>query len=161
MIDSIRKSVLGVLVAAFAVGACSVGFRQPDVRFDGVRLGGIGLRGGTVYAQIHVVNPNGYRLQTAALSYDLDVSGDPDNGERWARLASGTFTDPIRVDARDSALVEIPIEFSYAQMSGAMRSILERGTFDYRVSGVVTVRDPIRRNVPYRRTGTVSMAGVR
>jgi hypothetical protein len=42
-----------------------------------------------------------------------------------------------------------------------MRSIMDRGTFDYRITGIVNVRDPIRRSVPYRRIGKISMAGIR
>lgn len=148
-----------VLLMGVAVGACSMAFRQPEVRFEGVRLGGLGLRGGTVYAQLHVINPNGFGLETTSLTYDLEISED--EADEWSRLAAGTFEEPIRVPGRDSAVVEIPIEFAYADAGAAMRSILDRGTFDYRVSGLVSVLDPVRRNVPYRRTGKVSLAGVR
>ncbi len=146
---------------AIVAGACGLAFKRPEVRFEGLRVGGLGLRGGTVYAQLHVINPNDFRLETTGLSYDLEV-GDrtlSDNG--WTRLASGTFDTPIRVDGNSSTMVEIPIEFSYAQMGGALRAILEKGTFDYRVTGTVHVQEPISRDVPYSRTGVVSLSGVR
>jgi LEA14-like dessication related protein len=159
--ERVRFGILAGLVAILAGAACAGAFQQPEVRFYGLRLGGLGIRGGTVYAQLNVANPNRFGLETTALTYDLELRNDENGQGTWSRLASGTFAEPIRVAARDSAVVEIPIEFAYADMGAAFRSIMDRGTFDYRVSGVVSVRDPIRRDVPYRRTGTVSLDGMR
>jgi LEA14-like dessication related protein len=151
-----RRLTVAVFLPILALTGCLAGYRQPEVRFDGIRLGGLGLRGGTVYAQLHVVNPNRFGLRTDALSYDLELSG-PGEEPEWIRLAEGTYRERIEVDARDSTLVEIPIEFAYADLGGALRSILDRGTIDYRVSGRVELTDPIGRSIPYRRTGTVSL----
>ena len=57
--------------------------------------------------------------------------------------------------------VEIPIDFTYSAVSGALRSIMDRGTFDYRVEGVVALREPLRTEIPYRHSGNVSLQGVR
>lgn len=157
----VKLVVVGVLAALVGV-ACALSFRQPVVRFDGLRLGGVGVRGATLFAQLQVSNPNRYRLETAALTYNIEVSDAPTSGQtRWSPLASGTFDEPIRVDSRDSTVVEIPIEFGFSELGGALRSVMDRGTFDYRLSGTITVRDPIRRQFPYRRTGTISLAGVK
>lgn len=161
MRERVRTGILAGLVAVVVGAACIGAFQQPEVRFDGLRLGRLGIRGGTVYAQLNVANPNRFGLETTALTYDLELRSDENGQTTWSRLAGGTFVEPIRVAGRDSAVIEIPIEFAYADMTAALRSIMDRGTFDYRVSGVVSVRDPIRRDVPYRRTGTVSLDGVR
>lgn len=161
MAERIRAVRRAVLVCGLIATGCGAAFVQPQVRFDGLRIGGLGILGGTVYARLHVVNPNRYDLATSALTYDLELAAVEDGQTSWSRLASGTFAEPIRVDGRDSVMVEIPIEFSYADMGGALRSVLDRGTFDYRVSGIVSVSDPVRRQVPYRRTGTVAIGGAR
>lgn len=152
-------TALGLVVAATG---CIPSFHQPDIRLDGVRLGGLGLRGGTLYALLSIANPNGYALETIGLSYDLELN-DPgstaDGG--WMRIAQGTFDDTVRVSGKDSTIVEVPIDFTYQGAGAAMRSIMDRGTFDYRLTGIVNIKDPIRRSVPYRRTGKISMAGVR
>jgi LEA14-like dessication related protein len=151
-----------LLLLAFAAGGCASAFQQPEVRFDGVRLGSIGLRGGMLYARIHVTNPNRFGFETSALSYDLELRAPGDGADdegRWVRLAEGTYAEPVRVGGRDSTVVEIPIEFSYSALDGALRSVLDRGTVSYRVGGVVEVRDPVRRSVPYRRTGSVVVGG--
>jgi LEA14-like dessication related protein len=150
-----------VLLLAIAVSGCASAFQQPEVRFDGVRMGGIGVRGGLLYAQIHVTNPNRFAFETSALTYDLELRSPGDGEGQWVRLAEGTYAEPVRVGGRDSTMIEIPIEFTYAGLQGALRSVLDRGNVSYRVAGVVEVRDPVRRSVPYRRTGVVAVGGVR
>lgn len=156
-----KRSVRAATLAAAALAAACFGnYQQPEVRFEGVRLGGLGLRGGTVYARVHVVNPNSFTLRASELTYDLELSGGGED-PAWMRLAEGTFVERIEVAPRDSSLVEIPIEFLYGDLGGALRTIIDRGTVDYRVSGRVRVTDPLDRSIPYRRTGKVSLGGVR
>jgi hypothetical protein len=58
-------------------------------------------------------------------------------------------------------VIEIPIQFRYDDLGGAVRSILDTGTFNYRVTGDVRLSEPIGRTFPYSKTGVVSMTGVR
>ena len=46
-------------------------------------------------------------------------------------------------------------------VGGAVKSILDTGTFNYRVSGDVQLKEPTGRNIPYRKTGVVTMSGIR
>lgn len=126
----------------------------------GVRLGGIGLEGGLLYVELQVINPNRFSLETAGLTYDLEFS-DPGGRDGWVDFAAGSFPEEVKVESHDSAMVAIPVRFTYSGVGGAIRSIIETGTFDYRVRGVVTIKKPVRSEVPYRRQGTVSLAGVR
>lgn len=155
-----RAALAGLLIVMTST-ACSRAFQQPQVRLDGIRLGGIGLRGGTVYAQVNVVNPNSFDLRAQSLTYDLELRESQAGNAGWQRLTQGTLNQELHVESNDSTTIEIPIEFSYDSMGGVIRSVIDRGTFEYRVSGNVQVTGPIRRTVPYRRTGTVDMAGVR
>lgn len=159
MMSGLRSVLLVLLATVIVLGGCGAAYKRPEVRFEGMRLGGVGLRGGTFYAQLQVVNPNGFRLESSSLTYDFEVTDaarTADDG--WMRLTSGTFDEPIRVGANDSADVEIPIPFEYAQLGGALQSIMNGGTVGYRVSGVVSLRQPVRRNVPYRHSGRVAVA---
>ena len=159
-----RKSVIFlVLLLAVAVGtACSRAFQQPEVALAGVRVGGIGLRGGLVYVQIDVDNPNSYALEAGRLAYDLDLRDDNNpGGESWVKFAKGEFEKEMRVPGHGKTTIEIPIEFTYAGMGTAVKTVLDKGTFNYRVAGNVGVTSPVRRTVPFQRTGVVSMAGVR
>jgi LEA14-like dessication related protein len=156
-----RTLALALVAVALSAAGCAAAFQQPEVRFEGVRLGAIGLRGGVLYAQVHVTNPNRFAFQTQSMTYDLELAAQDGDTQRWVRLAEGTYNDPVRVAARGSEIVEIPIEFSFTQLDGALRSVLDRGSVNYRVSGQLRLVEPIGRTVPFSRTGMVSMAGIR
>ncbi|HEX7048724.1 MAG TPA: LEA type 2 family protein [Longimicrobiales bacterium] len=147
--------VATVMLVCWAAG-CVPRVESPEVRVVGVRLGGLGLQGGLVYVQLSVVNPNEFGLEADRLTYDLDLRAAGGDDE-WVNLTEGAFSEEVRVGARDSAVVEIPVEFSYAGVGAAVRSILARGTFDYRVSGRISVTEPISTEVPYRERGTVAL----
>jgi LEA14-like dessication related protein len=154
------RTPLAALLVALSLGACGRAYQQPEVLFEGVRLGGIGLRGGTLYAQVLVTNPNRFDLETRSLSYALELAHPTRAGE-WINFTEGRIDEAVRVAARGSTILEVPITFQYDDAGGAMRSILDRGSFVYRVSGDVRLSEPIGRTIPYRRTGTVSLTGAR
>ena len=147
-----------IVPALLFAAACSSAVRQPEVRLESMRVGGIGLRGGTLYAQVHIDNPNGFEIETRSVTYDLQVE-HPDSAGRWVSFSQGTVDDPIRVGGNSSTVVEIPIQFRYDDLGGAVRSILDTGTFNYRVSGDVQLSEPIGRRIPYAKTGIVSLGG--
>lgn len=155
-----RVALAIALVMVVGTTGCLPELKQPEVRLTGVRLGGIGLRGGLIYAQLNVVNPNRFALEADGIDYDLEIADSAEGGE-WLELAEGRIEDDFRVDGRDSTVIEVPIEFSYDAVGGALRSILDRGTLNYRVSGRVAVETPVRTEVPYRKTGVVSLSGSR
>jgi len=145
-------------LVAILLAACAPRVSRPDVHVVGVRLGGLGLRGGLVYVQLSVINPNDFALEAVGLTYDLELRDPAAGGDgQWVDLAEGRFGETVRVPARDSAVVEIPIEFTYAGAGAALRSILDLGTLSYRVSGEVALSKPVRTGVPYRHSGTVAV----
>jgi LEA14-like dessication related protein len=151
------------MMAALALGlsaAACAGPQQPEVRLEGIRVGGLGLRGGTLIAQVLVRNPNGFDLETSALNYNLQVAHPTDPGQ-WVRFAEGSYDERLRVEARSSRILEVPIQFRYDDVGGAFRSILDTGSFNYRVTGDVRLSAPISRTFPFSRTGTVAMDGAR
>lgn len=149
------RVIIVALLAALA-GACG-SVKAPEVRLDDVRLGGLGVRGGTLHAEFVVYNPNGFALEAESLTYDLRVGEPGADEDTFTQLAEGTYEERVRVEGRDSVRIEIPVDFRYAGMGGAIRSLLERGVFEYRVTGEVDVREPSRRRVPYRETGRYTM----
>lgn len=153
------RSTLTLLLLG-ALTACSSAVRQPEVTLEGVRVGGIGLRGGTLYAQVHITNPNGFALETESMTYDLQVPGT-DEANSWVSFAQGTITERIRVREHSATTVEVPVQFRYDDLGGAVRSMLDTGTFNYRVRGDVRLTQPFGRTIPYSKTGVVSLDGIR
>jgi LEA14-like dessication related protein len=153
------RTMLAALIVALTAAACA-GPQQPEIRLEGVRIGGIGLRGGTLIAQVMVTNPNPFHLETSALRYNMEVA-HPDEAGRWVSFAEGTIDERVRVERRSSKILEVPIQFRYDDVGGAFRSIMETGTFSYRVTGDVRLAEPITRTFPFSRTGLVSLDGAR
>lgn len=157
---SFRTAPVLVLAAVVATG-CLGSFEEPEVRLEGIRVGSVGIGGGLLYAQLSVHNPNEFGLETRSLSYDLEVA-DARNGDAdWVTLADGHYDEPIVVAAGDSTRFEVPVEFAFVNLTGLVGAVLGRGTVDYRVSGVVDVREPRTLSVPFERVGTVSLRDIR
>lgn len=155
---------LGSLLLALVLTGCTSSlFSEPEVTLEGVQIGGLGLRGGTLLVDLRVVNPNRFALNADKLAYELALSDPESSGDTtWVDLAAGTYDQPFSVAARDSARVQIPVEFNYSGLGAAAGSMLTRGTFNYRASGTVDVRTPLgRHDVPFRKRGTVSLLGTR
>ena len=154
------RAVWVLLMAVIGTG-CLGSFEEPEVRLEGIRVGTVDLGGGLLYAQLSVHNPNDFGLETRSLSYDLEVADTRDEDPDWVTLADGQYDDPIVVGARDSTRFEVPVEFAFANLTGLVNAVLGRGTVDYRVSGVVDVREPRSLSVPFERMGTVSLKDIR
>ncbi|MGH7474807.1 MAG: LEA type 2 family protein [Longimicrobiales bacterium] len=157
----LRTGVCSAAVAAVALTACSTVVRQPEVRVEGVRVGGIGLQGGLLYVLLEVENPNGFALEANGLTYDIDVRHQENGDTSWVDLVDGQYEDDIRIGSRQIDRLEIPIEFTYREMGGALRTLIDRGSFTYRISGAVALNEPLRRSVPYRKSGVVTLGGSR
>lgn len=151
----------GTLVAlvGLLVASCIPKVQQPEVRVAGARLASLGLSGGVVDVRMSVYNPNRFALRANGLTYDLDFES-PETGE-WFDFTDGRVDQRLEVDAGDTAEVVIPVEFTYRGLGEVMRGLLERGTFEYRVSGLVAVEGPIERDIRYSHNGTVTPTGVR
>jgi LEA14-like dessication related protein len=153
-----RKLALVGLAAAAALGAygcASLGrnaFAEPVVTLRDVRLQGVGLTGGSFDVLLSVYNPNGYRLDATQLNYNLFVD--------TLRFANGTLSQRFTVQEKDSTIVTVPINFTYAGVGEAGRQLLNTGSVNYRVAGDVTVATPVGSfKVPYDRTGRFSTLG--
>lgn len=145
-----------VAVASFgAYGCASIGrnaFAEPVVTLKDVKLQGIGMTGGSFDVVLSVYNPNGYRLDASQLNYNLFVD--------TLRFANGTLNQQFTVQEKDSAIVRVPVNFSYAGVGEAGRQLLNTGSVNYRVTGDVTVATPVGSfKVPYDRTGRFSTLG--
>lgn len=153
---------LGAMIAV--LGGCGGSiFRQPEVTLQSVRLGGLGLSGGTLLVDLVIVNPNRFALNADRLRYDLALrQPDEESDTTWIPFAEGMHDEPFSVAARDTAAVQLPIEFTYAGLGSAANSLLRSGTFTYRAVGTVDVRTPLgRRDVPFSKRGTVTLMGSR
>jgi len=153
------RATFFAFVLASVAAACMPRIEEPKVRVAGVRLGAIGLEGGLLYVRLSVVNPNDFALEADGLTYDVNLAEQTAEGRRWVDVTTGSFEERLRVGANDSTEVEIPVEFTYRGLGGAIRSIIGTGTVDYWVRGTIYLREPISTDIPYDHSGKVTVIG--
>jgi LEA14-like dessication related protein len=146
-------------LVALLTSACIPKVEQPEVWLAGARLASLGLSGGVVDVELSVYNPNRFALRASGLTYDLDL--EEPGEDRWLDFTEGRFQEDLEVASGDTAVVVVPVEFDYGELGRALRSLLERGSFDYRVSGMVALEGPVQRDIRYRHAGQVTPDGVR
>ena len=150
-----RRIAGAALLAVAGLTACSSPIHEPEVRLDGISIGSIGLEGGTIRVRLNVVNPNSFGLQAEGLDYVIEVADEDADGEAWDTLSVGSYDERITVEADDSAFVEIPIRFRYRDLGTAIGSLLSTGSFDYRITGAVQMREPMRRTFRFDESGNI------
>ncbi|HEX2210954.1 MAG TPA: LEA type 2 family protein [Longimicrobium sp.] len=158
-----RTMLVAVLVLATLASACT-GFRKPEIELEGISLGSVGLNGGTINVNVRVQNPNpvGFRAETINYELFLRTPRDSADEQGWERLTSGTHEEDIVIGARETRVVQIPVEFRLSELGPVASSVLRTGRFNYRVTGTVQVRAAgSRRTVPFRKTGSMSLLGGR
>jgi LEA14-like dessication related protein len=153
-----RRFVGGALAAVLVVtsAACaSLGravFEEPVVNFRNLEVKGLGLSGGSLDVVLSVYNPNGFKLDATRLTYQLQVDSIP--------VGNGAIDQEFVVQEKDSAIVRLPVSFTYAGLGAAGRQLIQSGSVNYRVLGDVTVRTPLGNFTrPYRGTGRFSALG--
>lgn len=139
-------------LAFVAAGCATLGrsvFEEPVVELRQFNVTGLGLTGGSVDVVLSIYNPNGYKLDALRMTYQVDV----DN----IKLGEGALDGRFVVNGNDSSTVRLPVQFTYAGLGAAGRSLLTAGTVNYRVKGDFTVDTPVGNFTrPYDRTGRYS-----
>ena len=153
---TIQKKTAALL--ALLAGISTACVKAPDVELKGVRVGGIGFRGATLLGELEISNPNRFAIETDSITFNMEAS-DAAAPSQWTQVTAGTNTQRFRVEGQDSARAEIPIELAYAQLATPVRSIVESGRFNYRLSGTVFVRKPIRKRIPFSQEGSLALFG--
>ncbi len=143
------KKIFVMLIAVSFMGCASAPklvYQEPVVRFNDLRVQGIGLNGGAIDVVLNVYNPNKYNLDAVKLSYRLLIDSTV--------LGEGIYDDRFSVPNGDSTIVHLPVNISAAGLMAAGRQLLGRGSIDYKVAGTLTIDTPLGEySIPYSRTG--------
>ncbi len=138
-----------VAVTASCASLGRASFKEPVVSLKEFTVTGLGLTGGSVDVVLSVYNPNRFKLDASKMTYRVDVDS--------IQLGSGELADRFVVQSGDSSLVRLPVQFTYAGLGAAGRSMITAGSINYRVRGDFTVGTPLGSFTrPYDRTGRYS-----
>lgn len=157
----IRRTMLVAVLALTTLASACTGFRKPTIELEGLELGSVGLSGGTIMVNVRVENPNPVGFRAEQVAYELFLRSPRDSADEqgWERLTSGTHEEDIVIGARETRVVQIPVEFTLSELGPVARSVMRTGRFNYRVTGNVQVRAAgSRRTVPFRKTGSMSLS---
>ncbi|MGQ0814462.1 MAG: hypothetical protein ACT4O1_08340, partial [Gemmatimonadota bacterium] len=61
-------------VSALTMAACSSAVKQPEVTLANIGVGGIGLRGATIIAELEIANPNDFDIETDSIVYEFEAA---------------------------------------------------------------------------------------
>lgn len=154
-----RLAAIVVAASAMAVAGCSVlgrqAFQNPVVNLRSVAVRGLGLTGGSLDVKLSVYNPNHFRLDATHLNYRVNLAGDS------VTVAAGSLANKFSVNDGDSSIVTIPVDFTYAGLGAAGRSLINTGVVGYHVLGDVTVGTMVGNfTVPYSTVGRFTANGI-
>lgn len=151
-IMGMRKVVMAGLALAATVGCAALGrqaFQQPVVTLKDVRLRGLGIAGGNLDVVLSVYNPNDFRLDANRFTYRVLVD--------TMEIATGEVAGRNTFQSKDSLIVRIPVQFTYAGVGRAAQQLTQTGAVNYRVVGDITVGSIIGdRTIPFSSSGRFS-----
>jgi LEA14-like dessication related protein len=142
-----RFLIASVLTLAGCSRIAERAFTTPTIAVRGVKVRSVGLTGGSIEVSLAIVNTNPYPLPVhrAAYTFALADSTEVGRGE-----SSAAFTVP----ARDSVVVQLPVDVSWQGLRAAARDASRDGTVDYRLAGSVTLDTPLGNpDVPFESVG--------
>lgn len=153
-----KLAMMAAVAATMASAGCSTlgraAFKEPVVTLKTVNLRGVGLTGGSLDVTLAVENPNHFRLDATRLTYKVMMAGDS------ITVASGALDKLFTVQEGATSDVTIPVDFTYAGLGAAGRSLLNTGSVAYHVTGDVTVGSPVGNfTVPYSSSGRFTTTG--
>jgi len=150
-----RNSKLFIVAGLALVGAAGCAtlgrgsFKEPIVHFQNATITGIGVTGGSVEVQLSLYNPNKFKLDGNRLTYNVWIDK--------TQLGSGALAERFTVQDKDSTIVKLPLNFTYAGLGEAGKQLMNSGSVNYRVTGDLTVGTPLGNFTrPYDQTGRFS-----
>lgn len=100
---------------------------EPKVEIQGVSVRDMDRQGATAVFVVSVGNPNPFALKVDGLRYEVEIDG--------SALTSGRLEKSIEVDARKSAVVELPVPINYATVFSTLAGFIGKSKSAYRIRG--------------------------
>jgi len=112
---------------------------QPIISFHSVRLEGINLNGVQLLNFIQIENPNGFEIPFPEIGWDLFVNANS--------FISGVIRNNQRLRARDSTLVEVPVNLDYLGVFNSFASLIGSREFNYKTAFALRFNLPVLGNM--------------
>jgi LEA14-like dessication related protein len=135
-----RRAILVIVVLAVAaVGGASQSAAkpapsQPVVALKEVKMTNTAFDGGTLDVLLSVYNPNSYDLDISQMTYSVIVDS--------TEIGIGHSAQRVLIKAGGSAMVHLPLDFTWAHAASAGRLLTMSGAVPYEVKGSIQALIP-------------------
>jgi LEA14-like dessication related protein len=110
-------------------------FQKPVMSVKRVDVTSVSFTGVGLALVMNAQNPNAFALDLGRVDYQLDLEG--------RRFATGQANNPVRVPARGTGEVTLPVEFRFAELVQGIQSILTKDQVPYKVSATLGFNSPV------------------
>jgi LEA14-like dessication related protein len=145
-----RAAAAACAVGALLILGCALApkFTTPTLTIVGVQMGGSDLLAQRLKVRVHVHNPNDRTLPVKAITYTLEIDGEP--------FATGESAASFVVPALGEAEFDMNVT---ANMAGTLIRLLARGpdalqSVSYHLSGKVSLSQGWLQSIPFEQRGT-------
>ena len=148
----VRRAVSLAIVVAL-LGGCAAPLQKPEVSLAGVELVGVGLVEQRLLLKLKISNPNDVDLPVKALSFDLDLDGQP--------FAKGVSEQPVTIARHAEAQLDVKVVSRLADVLKQLNAARKNGKLGYRIHGRVEFNGSAGpTSVTFDRLGEVSLAAL-
>lgn len=131
-------SVLAVFCIIFTFTTCQTAkaiFQQPVVSLHSVELAGINFTGAQLLCRLQVENPNGFEIPFPEVGWELFINTNS--------FVSGIVKNNQRISARNTTLVDVPVNLQFLEILNTFTSFKGRKDIDYKVALAVKFPIPV------------------
>ena len=148
---SSARWLTALAIVAALLGGCAAPLQKPEVSVAGVELLGIGLVEQRLLLKLNVSNPNDVDLPVKALSFDLDLDGQP--------FAKGASEQPVTIARHAEAQLDVKVVSRLGDVIRQLKAARQNGKLGYRIHGrVELVGLPGPTSAAFDRTGELSLS---
>lgn len=148
-----RRSNIGLLCGLVLLASCSglvPKLEAPQLQVVGVELQRADLLSQQLRVRMRVTNPNDRALPVRAITYQVEVAGEP--------FAQGESERSFDVPALGSTEFDLGMK---ANAAGVLLRLLGSGqrtdALDYRLTGRVQLASGLLRSVPFEEKGSINL----
>ena len=146
-----RLSALAIVAAL--LGGCAAPLQKPEVSVAGVELLGIGLVEQRLLLKLNISNPNDVDLPVKALSFDLDLDGQP--------FAKGASEQPVTIARQAETQLDVKVVSRLGDVIRQLKAARQNGKLGYRIHGRVELeRSAGPTSVAFDRSGEVALSAL-
>ena len=131
-----RSHVVALAALALLVAACAqLTPKAPTVTFRGVSLRDVALSGATLDVELMIANPNAFNIDVQRVRYSLFAD--------TTLVGTGQPENKVFVPQLDSAVVRLPVQFTFVGLGAVAFQLIAQGTVNYRLTGQVEFGTPV------------------